>query len=45
MMQPPMNADQRRLKKQAYPCSSAFIGGPFVFFSRLLDLRNGPGVP
>jgi len=33
--EPPMNADQRRLKTKPYRRSSAFIGGTLDFFHSL----------
>jgi hypothetical protein len=39
MIRPPMNADGRRLKKTTYPRLSAFICGPFAFFSSLLSAK------
>jgi hypothetical protein len=37
MIWPPMNADKRRLKTNSL---SAFIGGPFAFFSSPLERRR-----
>jgi hypothetical protein len=34
MIQPPMNADKRRLKTKPYLRSSAFICGSFAFFQQ-----------